>query len=424
MKVKKFCVAAGRMFGVAAVTLIVISMFAASAAAQSHYKVLHRFNNTREQLDGTSPYGGVILDADGNLYGTTAWGWGDPCYWHGCGIGFKLTQGSDGRWAETVILKDFLWTDPGSWPMAGFVFDANGNLYGTTAGDYQCCGRVFAGTPNLDGSWTWTELHSFTGGTDGARPYAGLILDADGNLYGTTTGGGTYGYGVVFRLTKNSDGSWTESVLHHFTGGRDGANPYSRLILDGSGNLYGTTVNGGCAGYGVVFKLTPNTGGTWKEKVLHAFLGHPGKYPYSGLIFDTANNLYGTTYNGGPADGGMVYKLAPNTNGTWTYSVLHVFTGTPGLHPVAGVVMDKAGNLYGNTVNGGSADAGTVYELTPNANGSWTYRVLHVFTGTPARNPYGDLLLDAAGNLYGTTAGGNMDCGNWADCGTVFEITP
>ncbi len=184
-------------------------------------------------------------------------------------------------------------------------------------------------------------------------------------------------------------------------------------------------MGGGARGYGVVFKLTPNSDGTWTEKVLHAFRRNTGKYPYSGLIFDTAGNLYGTAFSGGTVDGGVVYKLTPNADGSWTYHTIHIFLGTPALHPYAGVVMDNAGNLYGTTVNGGSADAGAVYKLASNTNGSWTYRVLHVFKGTPARNPYGGLILDRAGNLYGTTAGGDTDCSYYInDCGAVFEIMP
>ena len=430
MNSNKFCAIVSKLLAVVAVTLIVTLMLAPGVSAQSKYKILHRFHNTRQRLDGTSPYGGLIFDTEGNLYGTTAWGWGDPCYWHGCGTAFKLTPNLDESWTETIILNfDFLNTDPGSWPMAGLTFGANGDLYGTTAGDYQCCGRVIAGTPNLDGSWTWRELHSFTG-PEGARPYAGLIWDGSGNLYGTTTEGGAYGYGVVFELTPNSDGSWTESVLHSFMGGKDGASPYAGLTFDAAGNLYGTTAAGssaGCggSGCGTVFRLTP-VGGGWKENVLHRFGGgKDGANPYAALIFDAAGSLYGTTVNGGDYGYGFAYKLTPNADGSWTKKALHKFTGgNDGANPYAALVFDTAGNLYGTTWAGGAYGVGTVFKLTLGSDGKWREHVLQAFRGRPARNPYAGLILDAAGNLYGTTAGGNQDCSSWADCGTVFEITP
>jgi uncharacterized repeat protein (TIGR03803 family) len=414
-----------RVLWMTLVTAMIASVLAPCVLAQSHYKVIHRFNNNRQHPDGTSPFGALIFDAAGNLYGTTEWGYGDGAYWHGCGSFFKFARNADGSWIETFIDGDFLWTDPGAWPIAGLIFDAHGNLYGTTAGDYQCCGRVFAGTPNLDGTWTWTTLHWFTGGEDGARPYSSLILDAEGNVYGTTVSGGAYGAGVVFKLTSNGDGTWTETVLHHFTGGADGANPYASLIFDSAGNLYGTAVGGGAYGRGVVFKLTPNPDTSWTEQVLWAFRpGKDGANPYSRVLMDAAGNLYGTTYNGGTANGGVVFKLATNPDGTWTYRRIHVFSGVNGMHPYAGVVMDKAGNLYGTTVTGGSADDGIVYKLVPTASGIWATKLLHTFAGTPAKYPYGDLLLNGAGNVYGTTAGTTGDdCSYWTACGTVFELT-
>ncbi|MGA8151795.1 MAG: choice-of-anchor tandem repeat GloVer-containing protein [Terriglobales bacterium] len=426
MKRNKFWATVSKALAAVTVTFIVILAFASATAAQPQYKVLHTFSNDRANPDGTSPYGGLILDAAGNLYGTTAFGYGDGCYWHGCGTAFILTQKPDGSWRETAILLDFFWTDPGSWPMAGLTFDANGNLYGTTAGDYQCCGRVFAGTPNSDGTWTWTELHSFTGGNDGARSYAGVIVDASGNLYGTTTGGGSQGYGVVFKLTRNPDGSWTESVLHSFTGGKDGANPYAGLIFDNAGNLYGTTVGGGKYGYGVVFRLTPNPHGSWTEKVLHKFTGgKEGANPYAGLIFDAAGSLYGTTVNGGPYGYGVAYKLTPNAAGCWVPKILHKFTGgKDGANPYASLVLDTAGNFYGTTWAGGAHGLGVVFKLSIGLDGRWGEHVLHAFAGQPARNPYAGVILDAAGNLYGTTAGGSSDCSYWTHCGAVYEITP
>ena len=430
MHSNKFWSAAGKLLAVMTAVVIVILAFAPATAAASKYKVLHKFSNDREHLDGTSPYGGLIFDTAGNIYGTTAWGWGDPCYWHGCGTAFRLTPNENGSWTETIILNyDFLNTDPGSWPMAGLVLDASGNLYGTTAGDYQCCGRVIAGSPNLDGSWSWRELHSFTG-PEGARPYAGLIWDESGKLYGTTTEGGAYGYGVVFELTPNPDGSWTESVLYTFSSGKDGANPYAGLVFDSTGSLYGTTAGGGSAGCGgpgcgIVYKLT-SSGSNWKETVLHRFSGgKDGANPYAGLIFDGTGNLYGTTNGGGSYGYGIVFNLTPNPNGSWKEKVLHHFTGgKDGANPYAAVALDPTGNLYGTTWNGGSHGYGTVFRLALGLDGKWREHVLHAFAGKPGKNPYAGVTLDSVGKIYGTTAGGESDCSYWSDCGTVYEITP
>jgi uncharacterized repeat protein (TIGR03803 family) len=262
-----------------------------------------------------------------------------------------------------------------------------------------------------------TVLHNFNNnGTDGASPQAGLIVDGAGNLYGTTNNGGTYNYGTVFELTPAAGGSYTEKVLHNFTNGADGGNPQSGLILDGAGNLYGTTYVGGNYGYGTAFELTPAGNGTWNEKVLYSFGSGNTAYPTSGLIFDGAGNLYGTTLQGGPAQGGSVFELSPAGGGNWTERDLHDFGSlSSGLYPYGGVVFDGAGNLYGTTSTGGTSSGGTVFEL---AAGSWTMRVLHNFSGgADGEAPYAGLVL-AAGNLYGTTSGGG------SSGGTVFEFTP
>jgi uncharacterized repeat protein (TIGR03803 family) len=262
-----------------------------------------------------------------------------------------------------------------------------------------------------------TVLHNFNNnGTDGASPQAGLIVDAAGNLYGTTNNGGTYTYGTVFELTPAAGGSYTEKILHNFTNGADGGNPQSGLILDGAGNLYGTTYVGGAYCCGTVFELTPAGGGTWNEKVLYSFGSGYTAYPTSGLIFDGAGNLYGTTLQGGPAQGGSVFELSPAGGGNWTERDLHDFGSlSSGLFPYGGVVFDGAGNLYGTTSTGGASSGGTVFELTA---GNWTYQVVHNFgTGSDGSTPYAGLVL-SGGNLYGTTSGGG------SSGGTVFELTP
>ena len=331
-------------------------------------------------------------------------------------------------------------------PEAGLIFDAAGNVYGTTArggGSVSCglgCGTVFRLTPNPDGTWTESVLHSFDEEIDGESPFAGLIFDAVGNLYGTTAGGGGPARnGTVFKLTPNPDGSWTESVLHSFRlkRGADGAHPFGGLIFDAAGNLYGVTVAGGAStncpssntGCGVVFKLTPNSNGSWTERVIHSFCSVPncadGGGPIAGLIFDAAGNLYGTTQGGGSAGNGTVFKLTPNSDGSWTESVLHSFTGADGHNPFAGLIFDAAGNLYGTTNAGGASTncsngCGVVFKLTPNSDGTWTERVIHTFGSLPAVFPDAGLVLDAAGNLYGTT----LLCVLSGGCGTVFKMTP
>src|ERR1019366_2789841 len=316
----------------------------------------------------------------------------------------------------------------GNYPYAGLIFDAAGNLYGTTVqgGTYNY-GTVFELTPAAGGGWTEKVLHNFNyNGTDGAYPYAGLIFDAVGNLYGTTDGGGTYSYGTGFEVTPEAGGVWTEKVLHNFNyNGTDGANPYAGLIFDVVGNLYGTTQGGGTYSYGTVFELTPAAGGVWTEKVLHNFNnnGTDGAYPYAGLIFDAARNLYGTTEVGGTHNDGTVFELTPAGGGSWTEKVLHNFNnnGTDGADPRAGLIFDAAGNLYGTTYVGDTYNYGAVFELTPAGGGSWTEKVLHNFNnnGTDGAWPYAGLIFDAAGNLYGTTAGGGTYGG-----GGGFGVTP
>jgi uncharacterized repeat protein (TIGR03803 family) len=420
MSCKKFLGAAG-----AALTIVIVLTLALppAAGAASKYKVLHRFNVT----NGAEPIAGLILDAAGNLYGTTLYG-GAP----GPGTVFKLAPNADGSWTES-ILHSFNGKD-GERPEAGLIFDAAGNLYGTTSAGGALrlcqgdgCGTVFKLTPNADGSWMESILHTFIARPDGKNPYGGLTFDAAGNLYGTTNQGGAYGLGTVFKLAANADGSWTESVLHSFKGS-NGAFPAGTLIFDGAGNLYGTTVQGGngCEfGCGVVFELKPGSNGSWTGSVLHSFKGSDGEYPDAGLIFDKAGNLYGTTNVGGAPGLGTVFKLAPNADGSWTESVLHSFDGSDGAAPIAGLIFDGAGNLYGTASSGGSADAGAVFKLTENADGSWTGSVLHSFRrGIRGRNgdyPEAPLVFDSAGTLYGTTA----ECGTGSGCkGVVYQITP
>ncbi len=333
--------------------------------------------------------------------------------------------------ATENVLYEFGAPNSGADPQGPLVFDAAGNLYGTTqSGGAYGWGTVFQLSPG-PGGWTQTELYSFTSGKDGGAPYAGLAIDAAGNLYGTTVLGGDLGgvncyveggCGTVFELSRDSGGKWTETVLYAFGGGRDGNAPEAAVTLDSQGNIYGTTTNGGSQtsyGYGTVFRLT-NTAGVWKESVLHRFTdGTDGGYPVSSVTVDAAGNVYGTTAGGGneacnpPHGCGLVFKLSPNANGSWRETVLHSFLGgKDGSGPLAGLIFDAAGNLYGTTNAGGGAatcpDAlspgcGMVFELSP-AQSGWKETVLHAFTGgKDGGSPWAPLTWDAAGNLYGNT---------------------
>jgi uncharacterized repeat protein (TIGR03803 family) len=378
-----------------------------SGAAASTFKVLHVFNSA------SAPNGNLVFDAAGNLYGTTSAGGT-----YGYGIVFKLRHDPDGTWRARA-LYNFTGGKDGGNPYAGLIFDSAGNLYGTTVtgGNVSSGGVVFKLKPNANGTWTESVVHTFV--DDGEWPYAGLVFDAAGNLYGTAAFGGDWGCGTVFMLKPNPDGTWTDSKLYGFTCNADGGFPYGALIFDAAGSLYGTgqsadeSYGWGSAVNGVVFEVSPNSDGTWTESTLYKFSGGAdGRWPSAQLIFDGAGNLYGTTFAGGAYGYGVVFKLTGGTE-----EVLHSFTGRrDGGIPYAGLTFDGAGNLYGTTYAGGAYGYGVVFKLTPDSNG-WKETVLHGFLGDGA-NPYAGLIMDPAGNLYGTASSGKNNGG------LVFEITP
>jgi len=334
----------------------------------------------------------------------------------------------------------------GTEPAAGLIFDASGNLYGTSifGGSGSCpggvgCGTVFELAPEANGKWAEKALYSFQdNGIDGFFPFAALVFDGLGNLYGTTQDGGSYGHGTVFELRPKKEGGWTESVIHSFNSdGTDGTNPQAGLIFDAAGNLYGAAANGGsgtCSGItgpgcGMIFELMPNTGGEWIEKVLYEFKndGNDGSNPYGTLIFDAAGNVYGTTAYGGANSNcisgstcGTVFELEPSATGVWKEKVLHNFNNNlkDGTEPTGGLIFDSAGNLYGTTSFGGSKEVGTVFELELTA-GRWSPKILHSFSDNDGAVPSGSLIFDGAGNLYGTT-----DDGGTGGLGTVFQLVP
>jgi len=398
-------------------------VLAPGAWAAPKYKTLHKFTS----CNYGGPQAGLIFDGAGNLYGTTS-----HCGAYDRGTVFKLTPKSDG-WSESVLYSfcSLSSCGDGSLPEAGLILDQAGNLYGTTTnGGPNARGVAFELTHSPDGSWRESILYAFCSLSncgDGAFPEAGLIFDQAGNLYGTTQWGGssstcTDGCGTVFRLTPRSDGSWSESVLYNFcslNGCRDGQQPFAPVTFDQEGNLYGTTQSGAATGDGVVFQLAPNSDGSWKENVLHTFRGRDGSYLSAGLIFDQRGNLYGTACGGGGANAdGVVFQLGPNPDGSWRENVLHTFTGRDGSCPYAALTFDRAGNLYSTTFQGGIGQ-GVVFKLVLNSKGEWREKVLHVFQDHPGALPSANVTLDAAGNIYGTTSGDSN-----TTFGSVFEIMP
>src|ERR1022692_4562657 len=296
-----------------------------------------------------------------------------------------------------VVLHNFASPPHGAYLYAGVIRDPAGNIFGTTTnGGASGAGVVF----KVDASGHERVLYSFAGGADGGNPHAGVILDSAGNLYGTTPNGGTSGAGVVFKL----DTTGHETVLYSFTGGADGGYPDAGLIGDSAGYLYGTTLYGGTAGNGTVYKLDA----TGHETVLYSFTD--GGNPYAGVVRDAAVNLYGTTSYGGAPGLGVVFKLDTAGNET----VLYTFTNGPdGYYPNAGVIRDSAGSLYGTTVWGGAGGAGVVYKL--DTSGQET--VLYGFPGaTDGHSPYAGVIRDPADNLYGTTIDGGA-----AGAGIVYQ---
>ena len=319
--------------------------------------------------------------------------------------------------AETVLYNFGSGNGDGQNPRGSLILDAAHNLYGTTSGGGMFGnGTVF----QLSSNGIETVLSNFGNGGDGQNPQAGLIFDDSGNLYGTTAYGGVFGDGTVFELSPNGTGGWTETVLYSFAGGTDGANPFSKLVLDTSENLYGTTVNGGAFGYGTVFELSLH--GCCRENLAHSFgNGVDGRNPYAGVALDSSGDLYGTTAYGGGNGGGTAFELSPNGGGGWTEAFIYSFgSGTDGANPFSDLVFDNFGDLYGTTMNGGLNSQGTVFELSTHGC-CRENRVYSFGTGSnDGQNPYAGLAFsNTTGTLYGTTVNGGVNNG-----GTVFGLTP
>jgi len=411
--------------------LVVIAMLTPYLAAKATEKVLYRFTGG---ADGGSPSSSLVMDVAGNLYGTTGAG-GDltQCSGGGCGTVFELQPSGNGKSQEKVLYA-FQGGSDGSFPDGNLVFDAGGNLYGTTSDggtstncSTEGCGTVFELSPNSNGTWTKTVLYNFQNEPDGAFP-AGLILDATGSLFGTTPRGGSNG-GTVYKLSppKQHGGAWAEKVLYAFT--CFGATPNPSLVVDEEGNLYGSYYNLDdqfCSGEGcgVVFQLK-QANGTWTETDLYDFVGGGnGGQPAGGVIRDSKGNLYGTGAEGGN-NFGILFEL--RRSGTqWKESMPYNFCSrnncADGSFPLAGLVMDGSGALYGTTYWGGAGCTycGVVFKLSRTSNG-WEETVLHSFRGGKydGVGPSDSLILDGQGDLYGV-AGSTYGDG----AGIVFELTP
>jgi uncharacterized repeat protein (TIGR03803 family) len=345
-----------------------------------------------------------VNDAVGNLYGT-----GNAGGTYNYGVVFKISKGAES------VLYNFKGGTDGAYPQGVLIRDKSGNLYGTTtAGGATGNGTVY----RVTAAGQETVLYSFAGGTDGAVPQAGLARDTAGNLYGTTTEGGASGNGTVFELSpaKKKGAGWSEQILYSFGPSPDGAVPVAGVTLDAAGNLYGTASTAGAYGYGRVYELS-NSGSGWTETSLHDFTDViDGGIPYAGLIADSLGNLYGAATEGGDGGGGTVFAMS-QSGGVWNFTVIYTVPGWGISGAFRDLMMDSSGNLYGTTHCDGTYNAGTVYKLTP-ASGSWTFTSLYVFTGgTDGLYSFSNLVLENK-SVYGTT-----NLGGANGMGTVFRVT-
>ena len=419
------------VFNLAIGTAIFALTFTLAVQAQT-YRVIHHFTGA----DGDYPHD-LTIDQAGNLYGAAAAGGS-----HNAGVIYKMTKRGSG-WTFAPLYNFNFSEDGGNdgWYPWGVVIGPGGRLYGTTASGGLGYGTVFSLSPPASlfcraalCSWTETQLHVFTDAPDdGAFPgNSDLVFDQPGNIYGTTAGGGSgscmRGCGTVYELSRNN-GGWSSSLLYSFQGEPDDYNPNGGVVFDQAGNLYGTAAAGGDQFGGTVYELTPNNG-SWSKNTIFSFDdGFTGVEPDASLLIDASGALYGTTQAGGPYQNGTAFELTAS-NGNWSGNILYSFhapLGDAGQGPQTPLTQDAAGNLYGTTAGTGLHDYGTVFKLTF-ANGSWIYTLLHDFDGSDGRGPESKVVIDAQGNLYGTTVNGgpeNPACGgSGATCGVVWEITP
>lgn len=409
--------------------VIATALLCGNVCAQT-LTVLHNFGGPgmNGTLDGANPYAGMTFDTQGNLYGTAARGGQLFCLLDGCGIVYELKPGQGGTWNEQVLS---LFGNGGT-PVAPVALDRSGNVYGTFACTQDCFnnnGGVFELVRGGNGTWTTLTLtnpQSFTGCGNGI---CAVAFDGAGNLYGTTQQVQNSNNGEAFSLSHPSIAHWIALVLHAFNGQSDGGSPSIYFTFDAAGNMYGTNSSGGAFGRGTAFKLIRNPHSIgWPEMVLYSFAGGTdGDTPNGGMIFDAAGNLYGTTVNGGTAGTGTVFKLTPQPNGSWSESILYSFQGeNDASHPAGPLTLDAAGNLYG-VAGGGVHGHGAVFKLVP-AQDEWSESLYYSFTGgLDGDTPSGGVIFDSAGNLYGTTVYGGAypTCSDEPYCGGVaYKIAP
>lgn len=397
--------------GIVACTVAAL-LASVSSAAVSAYNLVYNFTGGN---DGGNAATRLVFDANGNAYGTTVVGGA-----FGCGTVFKLHP-FPGGFHETVLWNFSCFSD-GKNPHGGVTLDSAGNIYGTTVagGSGFCtgdgCGVVFKLQHN-----GMVILHDFSGGNDGFGPGGPIVFDSAGNIFGETPDGGLHGKGTVFELLRTGPNSWQHKILHSFSGGVDGAiGSLGPLLIDGHGNIFGVTEVGGTHSAGTVFELLRGLGGTFNFRAIFEFKGSPDAgFAYGGLINDTNSNLYGTTYFGGTAGQGTVYKLMPHGS-TWSEHVLYSFKGgTDGSLPTSTLIFDSDRDLYGATSTGGrpSCDCGTIFKLD---HITGMESVVHRFGAQKDGSyPYYGLTSNALGNLFSSTVSGGL-----YTQGVIFAFTP
>ncbi len=399
------------------ICLLAVGLGLSTTAQAQTFTVLHAFTGG---ADGENPAYGLTLGAPGRLYGVAV------------GTAFQMRQ-----YGPAWVLSPL--ANLGTYPTSRVTVGPDGTLYGSDGAGIYNLRPPATTSPTVFPVWTETVIFQFNF-DDGDDPMGDLVFDAAGNLYGTSYDGGVVntcsgglGCGTVYELSQ-SQGVWTNTRLYVLTGQSDGTNPMSGVLLDRAGNAYVTSSQGYYdfgAQWGAVFELTPSGQRSWTETTLHDFQDGSGVVPVAGLISDSAGNLYGATCaTSGNGGGGTVYQLSPSGGG-WSFNNLYTLSGggSGRTGPQGKLVMDAAGNLYGTTYREGAYGKGSVFELTPGMGG-WNYVSLHDFTGgSDGANPMDGLVMDASGNLYGTTyAGGNTnghcDASFGYQCGVVFEIAP
>ncbi len=400
----------------AAGALVLVAVWGAGATSKgATTEVIYSFAG---EDDGEYTDTDIAVDRAGNLYGTSVLGgeFGGGTVWQLSPVG--------GGWVHTVLYNLTGGADGGE-PYKGVTLDGAGNLYGTavTGGSGSCeggCGVTYKLTKSGD-TWTQRVIHAFTGGADGSGPGSRVAVDKRGNVYGMTPTGGANGLGVIYLLRPRSSAGYALRVIHTFTGASDGSSGSAgKLVLRG-GRIFGAATTGGNHGSGTVFQLTPTQTGEWDFKTLYSFAGAPdGVFPYGALLFDAAGNIYGTTYYGGTNGLGAVYKLSPTLSGEWDETVIYSFqAGNDGNSSISNLVSDPAGNLYGTTSEGGLG-SGTIFELSPGPNETWIESIPHSFQGSPdGAFPYAGMAGDGSGSFFGATVHGG-DTGD----GTVYKFIP